>query len=349
MDIREKVYERLLPVRSQPRFHLSVRWAAMVALVMILSAGAAYALWPPRPTPDPGLEAAQAENLIVQINETKTLTFYEPVRKLDVTVDYAYADSNRIAVGYHINGVADAGTGAEIWFNPTLKDAERHQKFLWLFNNQVEKEYATDGDATDGDETDGDETFTITGLTHFNSSPITDTPKTLTLDFQLEFAFSTAEMREREPNTALGLGVANFRFTVPYNPGRTIVAEQTAEASNLTITIQNVVIAPSVTRVEFCVNDPQPLSVDKWLWETSVSLDVDDQTLFTDLPVTVIAIDATEEGIMADPNPACRALTIPEALTDQSGTWTITLNGFSNFESGQTIPGVWTFVFDVEE
>jgi hypothetical protein len=220
----------------------------------------------------------------------------------------------------------------EMYSNPTLSDDVARQ-YLWLpTSGQQVMEVGNAGD------------FTHSAIISFDSGMITGNPANLNLSLRLELAYTTAESRADDPYGMFPAGEATFDFTIPFNPGRTVAVDEAVEASGLAITVQQVVITPSLTRLDLCLSDASAFNVDAWLsWETLVTLDVNGERVVTDLPA---AFTGSNGGIL-EPASACRSLAIADALADYNGSWSLTLNGFQNTEAGQTIPGAWTFTFDV--
>ncbi len=263
------------------------------------------------------------------INQTASLPASDDLPSLNVSVDYAYADANRVAVGYHVSGT---GTDIMIYSNPTLTDTAGRQ-YLWLPSSGQEVTENQSG------------TFTHEGLLSFDASGVTGDPGVLDLTLKIEVAFTTADLRATEPYTMIFAGGTTFSFQVPFNPGRTVAVNQSVSSPDQSIEVQKVVIAPSLTRLDVCLSNPSVFAVDDWLdWHTGATLDVNGQRVFTDLPADF----AGYNGTPLSPDAACRAITIPEALMEQMGAWTLTLNGFNNTASGQTVPGSWTFSFNVQ-
>ncbi|WP_119071713.1 hypothetical protein [Aggregatilinea lenta] len=337
MDIRSKVHDRLgvpAPARTPFVARLNLKWAAALVVVLAASTGAVYALMQTLLQPDPGLRTVQAENQIVQLGQMQSLPVDDPLTRLDVTLDYAYADANRIAVGYHVTGSAAAGTGVEVYSNQQLADAQG-RAYPWL---------PTSGQQTTQKQSGAEETFTHEGLMSFDASAVPVGTGTLDLALTLQVAYTTTATRADNPAIMGFAGDANFSFQVPVNPGRIVDVRQSASAAGLAIEIQKVVITPSMTRVELCLSSAEPFAVDAWTaWESPVTLDVNGERVLTGLPSGFTGLN----GAPLDPGAACRALAIPDALTRRTGDWSLTLDGFTNHESGQTVSGPWTFTFAV--
>ncbi|MBI5961128.1 MAG: hypothetical protein HY866_20495 [Chloroflexi bacterium] len=341
MDIREKLLNRLdIPgkLNLRPGLRMNRRWSALVAVLILVSATAAYALRQALIQPDPGLQKMLVENQVVQIDQTQPVSAeynIEPLQDVSITLDYAYADSNRVAAAYQVTGTAAAGTAVQVYSNPTLVDADE-RSYPWLpnsFQQITETQAGTAG-----------ELFTLNGLMSFDASGVDNAPDTLHLKLRIDMAFTTAETRSEDQYLMMGAGETTFEFEVPFNPGRTITVGQSAPAGDLTVEVQKVVIAPSLTRVDLCLSSSTPFAVDQWLsWESPVTLDVNGERILTDLAAGFTGLKG--EPLHADS--PCRALNVPDALTEHLGQWVLTLDRFENKEAGITLPGPWTFTFDV--
>lgn len=330
MDIRQKVYEQIGTTKTRkPTGRLGLRRVAALVVLVMVSATAVYAWQQSRIQPDPGIQAVQSQ--VAQIDQTQSIAVEEPLTSLNVTVDYAYADSNRVTVAYEMTGTAAADAGVQFFSNPLLTDSDG-QPYYWL---PTSGQWATDVQG---------ETFTYEGIMSFDASMLTNNPSVLNLTLTIQVAYTTAEQRAEDQYAMLAGGDAIFNFTVPFNPGQTVEVAQSASAGDLSIEVQRVVIAPSLTRLDVCLSDATPFAVDAWPdWESPVSVDVNGQRVATDQRAGFTGL----HGEPLTPDATCRSLAIPTSLVGQTGSWVITLNGFQNRESGQRVDGTWSFTFDV--
>lgn len=343
-DLKEKILLQTAQTMPTSKSAIWRRWGlvAIALLAVVVSASAAYAFVQIFVQPDPGIQAMQDDNQVVQLDITQPIELApgtsaptnSPVRDLHVTLDYAYADANRIAVAYQIVGTTDVGADVQIFSNPTLSDGEGNA-YLWIPSSGQQSTT----------QADNEETFTHSGIMSFDASGVVDDPETLDLELTIDIAYTTADMRGRDPNLMMMAGLTRFDFSLPFNPGRSIALDESANDRGLTVRLEKVVITPSLTRLEVCFSDPQVFAVDAWLsWETPLDLDVNGAAVLSDVTASFSGLNS----VPLEPDAPCRSLVIAEALTEQTGQWTVTLNGFDNFDSGEQVDGVWTFNFEVK-
>ncbi len=328
MDLRDRIHQQI-QTGGSTRSGLRLRRALLIAVLLLMTATAAYALYQTVIQPDPGIEAVQNQNLVVQLDQTQTVepvSDYPPeISGVSVTLDYAYADANRITVAYSV--VADTAEGVQIdlYANPTLTDSAGNQ-YLWLVSSGQHVLDSAHSSAS--------------GTMSFDASSITDAPETLDLNLQIEVAYTTADMRAENPYMMAMAGKTTFSFSLPFNPGQTVAVDQSVTASDLAVEVRQVVIAPSLTRVDVCY-DPTNLSGDAWLsWEAVVTLAIDGETLIDRQPVGI-------DGFRS-PDAPCRALSIPASLVGHAGSWALTIHEFHNKDTDESLAGDWAFTFVVE-
>lgn len=335
MDLRNRILQAAAP--NRPLYQRRFGWqrVALVAVLMLLTATAAYAFYQTRVQPDAGIGAVQADNLIVQLDQSEAITISgDIIQQMTVTLDYAYADSNRITVAYEIDGIAVPDAQVVLFANPTLSDSQG-RAYFWLPASGQQLQAGTPSET--------DTAFGMSGIMSFDSSGVQEQPEALDLTLQLDVAYTTAELQQNDPFAMMMAGRASFSFSLPFNQGQQIAVEQSAAASNLEIRVNQVVIAPSLTRVDLCY-DPTGLAGDQWLsWQVDVSLSIAGHPLLDHQPADL----SGSGGEPLSPDAPCRALVISQSLSGQSGTWELTLHGFRNVETGETLEGEWRYQFEV--
>jgi hypothetical protein len=178
-------------------------------------------------TQDPGLE----DEMITPINLSQT------VGDMTFTVDWAYADANRIALGYSIR--RENGVLANSWLSDVrLTDSEGRQYFpigpLGM-DHSIPEMLSTDA--------------------HFDASIIEngigqDAPKELKLHLKVKNTF-------------------DFDFKVPFQGGVRI-EEKNFEFDNLTASVKWAIISPSMTLLYLCYQVPEDGA-----WYADVELNYD--------------------------------------------------------------------------
>jgi hypothetical protein len=168
---------------------------------------------------DPGLD----ESMITPINLSQT------VGAMTFTIDWAYADANRIALGYSLSH--DRGNTAipNHWLTnveliATDSEGRRYQPIgAFGIDRSIPEMLSTDA--------------------HFDASIIEngtdeDAPKELNLHLKVRDTFE-------------------FDFTVPFTGGVRVENGKKVEFENLTASIEWVVISPSMTHLYFCYEMPE--------------------------------------------------------------------------------------------
>lgn len=322
MDLRNNIRQQL--PASAPRRPVAKRPLLVVALVLMTTT-AAYALYQSVIQPDPGIQAVQSENRVVQVDQTQTISpASEGDPSVTVTLDYAYADANRITVAFSAAAQPAAGE-IDLYINPLLTDSSG-RSFMWLTSSGQQVRDAANS--------------TVSGIMSFDASPITDAPAELALSLRLDAAYTTADLRANDPNAMLMAGGTEFNFTLPFNSGRTVAIGQAVTAGDLAIEARQAVIAPSLTRIDVCY-DPARFASGEWLsWVATVSLMVNDALVLDHQTANI-------EGF-AEPIAPCRAFTLPADLDTQSGEWTFTVHDLHNTATNDVVPGDWVYTFSVE-
>src|SRR5688572_20716208 len=134
MDMWPQIKSQLAansPMQQRSAFRL-VRVMAALAILVAVSA-VTYAVYQEITNADPGLEAVDRDNKIIYFDESKpvtptngeTPTDYD----LNVRLDYAYADANRITVSYTTSGKAPASESVSVFSNPNLYNADGRELY----------------------------------------------------------------------------------------------------------------------------------------------------------------------------------------------------------------------------
>lgn len=301
--------ERTAPPKPKHVWRLAN--VAAATAIFAFSAAAVYAVYQEIRGGDPGLEAVNADNQIIFFDETHTVEGGEPY-DLAVTLDYAYADANRITASVTANGMAPQSDQIAVYLNPTLTDDAGNQ-YVWL--------PVGGGGGGGGGSSNSDELVPFsTGLTaNFDASLLTDVPEELNLHLLVEVAYTTAD----DPMGMIFLGATTFDFTLPLNPGRVMDTPQTAEADSMDMTLQKVVVAPSLTRIELCY-ETTPENAN---WVPFGRLEIGGEVV-TEGQFATAGIG----GQPIESDDPCRAIIIPDALQDREGEWQLTIEGLVSTE-----------------
>jgi hypothetical protein len=260
---------------------------------------------------DPGINAVSEEITYFDLTQPIPGDAGEKYN-LQVRLDYAYADANRITISYGVTGEAKASEALTIYHTPTLTD-DRGNQYVWL--------PIGGGGGGGGGRNNPDEIIqSSSGLTtSFDASLLTDAPEALNLSLKIEVAYSSTSTAQQ--GDMVYAGETTFDFTLPLNPGRVMDTPQTVTAGGIDMTLQKVVVSPSLTRIELCYLEP-----DDAIWTPYGRLEVDGEET---LPEGQFAM-AGLGGLPLEEDDPCRALVIPQALQDQNGEWTLTITHLAN-------------------
>jgi hypothetical protein len=218
---------------------------------------------------NPVMDAAREAGLIEDIGLSQT------VDDVTVTLDWAYADVQRIVLQYTITTTGDVDPQSIVspFASPQLRDSSGVM-FSYASSypapgetpNElvVNLEYYTQA-LVPGDEA-GE---VIVNNEYFNVDPL---PQELDLELRLRLGDYTVP--EGMPNAGAEIEPAGpfvFDFTVPLYPAITFEPMETADAAGLSVSLERVTITPANTSVRLCY--PLP---DRRDWQPEVSLEIGD-------------------------------------------------------------------------
>lgn len=289
------------PRKATYRHALTLTRVAAIGMLLLVSA-VTYGFYQQVISGDPGLEAVSRANLITYFNETRTI---EGPYNFEVSLEYAYADANRIVIASSAKGSAASRLELRLYPDVNLYTEDGEEiPYLPLGG----------GNGGGGGPYDPEEIIVteVSGQVMFDSSALQVTTKEIPLVLEFVMGYSTTE-------TGGGMligGTTQFNLTLPFNPGRVMDTPQTVTANGLEITLQKVVVAPSLTRIELCYQDPEPEGV---VWSLYGSIDVDDKPI---IPMQSLNAIWDAEIIEAQP---CQLINLTQSLMDAEGEWQLTL------------------------
>jgi len=301
MNLWPKIQSQLnAPVSRRTRSTLSILKFAIVLILTLVVSAAAFAIYQGIRMGDSGLNAVNEENLVTHLNLTQV------VDGITVTLNYAYADANRIVVDYAANGTAEAeeNIASFVFQTATLSDDRGHE-FVGLNGSG-----GGGGGGGGGSEPGGLTSFSAGMQSHYDASIIEDAPEELNLRLELAFGVIYMDGSAAEPTHA------TFEFTIPFNAGTTIDTAQTISASDIDMTLRKVVIAPSLTRLELCYDAPAPVGRE---WTVYGKLAVNGAEIVTENQLMGATAAPLDDGT------PCWALSMPEALDKERGDWALTI------------------------
>lgn len=313
MNIRKGIelrIEKIRPLSTRPLLRIS---RAAIVLVALMFATVAYAFYQHITyIGDPGIETAASENLVTELGLIQT----HPDADVNVTLNWAYADGNRIALDWGLDYALIHG------------DVEATDIQLLDVNGQpypyLNSSYPLSGGGGPSDRG-------ISGRReNWDARGITDSPDSLELTLVL-----TIETLEPISNEAGGGGEGGgggseeddfaaqpteiipiapyqirFDFTVPFIPAVSGLSEpMTVEVAGIPITISNIRYTPSDTQGLMCL--PVGLFGEYTLLLDETHLEYKTQFMVSEAPVS------------SDDKTACYDFKVVGVLADSDGTLTL--------------------------
>ena len=233
-----------------PLFHRSAMVAAIaVALIALVFVGVVVALSTKEKAAKViyGVGAVYEAGLVHPINET------QQIGDIAITIDWAYADWNQILVGYTTEGKANENERIEV--------------------NTVSA-VLPNGDAVEGGPTAGYSEESVD-----SSVAAFKTPQELreldTVNVQLVLRGQYVQYRtlfevpadQAAPIETIIRGGEDFSFnlSIPMTRGRIIEVGKMVEARGYQVSLEQLVIAPSMTTAGLCFEVPNPIHYHDWI------------------------------------------------------------------------------------
>jgi hypothetical protein len=314
-----------IQARLQPQRHPSwwtrivpatrLGWAFLALALFLALGAAAYAVAPilSRVSQmEAGLQHIEQSKLGQELNLSQTLN------GITVTLQWVYADANRLVVGFMVNGPEDLpGNHALSPARVTLTDAAGT-----VFPGLVGYGVTGQSDILKVSLPSGEGAYLLT----FDAAPIEGEPAELDLQLVMEVETyvvptpvpSTPDVYEDmgplEPVVPMATaGPFTFDFSVPFIPGRTVEVQQTVETAEVAVRLERVVVTPSETRAILCFDPPDGGSKE---WTLITALDTGDGQELSGGVCSQLSGTSGE---------ICYRDIYLDALTGRSGTWTLTV------------------------
>jgi hypothetical protein len=325
----QKQLEKPAPRRARPALRLGKAAVGVAAAALVSAVG--YAYYQSR-MDDPGLQAVDNADMVTHLNLSQTID------GMTVTVDYAYADANRISISYSASGNVPVAS-SYVFGDVKFTDDRGH-----AFRDLLSGGGGGGGGGGGPEATEMQVMFNANGS--YDATVIQDAPDKLNLRLEI----TLAQMNDgwllpngtTVPNTnglpdpnaqsvsvpaGKQVGPYIFNFTIPFNKGRTLSEPKTAESNGIALTLRRFVVTPSMTRAELCFNLPIPADLKPrypdvpLTWAIVGRLQVDDQTL--DIPLT----NDTSLTTGAAPEANCHAYPIAQAALKSASNadWKLTI------------------------
>lgn len=328
-----KQIEAKLPTPSARTLHrsLTLGKAAVIVVLITVTALTAYAFYQEVALPgDPGITSVDQADLITRIDETQPLGGDNQV---SVTLEYAYADANRITIGYTVSGISPDGRRMMAYSNPTLTTAsgEAVDRMLAL---ATEEDQQQDAQSEEREFSSSLTTNFITpdlGLSEGDS---------VNFNLAIDVALSYLDNGEFPAPSMIMAGQASFTFSVPFITGPVIEIDQTADAAEPPVSLQRVSITPSMTRLDMCYELPPVTEVPGW--SPFVTVSIDGESVFAGQVETYGLEDRY------DLNSPCKGVILPISLQGQDGAWHVEITEFHDLGAfSEPVIGPWVFDFEV--
>lgn len=287
----------------------------VLALVLSLMVGATgYALAPVVGRlfqQDAGMRGIQRDDLIQHYQMKATID------GVAVELLRAYADANRIIVGYAIR--SDEGQRYDPREVRLTTDAGT------VLPPSGGMGVVGQSDILDVNLPPGESTHVRT----FDAAPIQGEPANIGLHLAIELEamnlpahkgaatptpIQSPETGSRRVIVGPTVGPFTFDFTVPFIPARTAVVQQTVETAGVAVHLEQVRVTPSETRVVLCFQPPDAEHED---WTTIASLEAG--------PVSGVSGASRSRDTTSRAARECYQHVFPVSLYDYHGEWQVTV------------------------
>jgi hypothetical protein len=299
-------------VQLMPTTRLS-RVFLVLALCLAFGAGA----WAVSPIVDRLFRVDPGLDHVGQAGLGQDLALSQTVDGVTVTLEWAYADANRIAIGLTVHGSYILGYDLA---HIALRD--RHGRPFPLSMGMGAKGQS---DVLQLELSSGEGAHVLS----FDASALRGAPSTLDLGLVVEVARSPMPLSQHV------IGPFIFDFSLPLNPGKVVDVQQRVTAASVDVELRQVVVTPSETRVLLCLGAPGGIGTN---WG-AVS------TLRTETgQADGVWVRSAAEG--------CALHGFLPPLYDQPGEWTLTVTELVMHDRTQPgeparMAGPWVFHFHV--
>jgi len=276
------------PMRTRPTFRL-MRVAIAIAILLLFSL-ISYALYQ-NSIHDPGLSGAEAADLFTYLDMSQT------VDDVTVTLNWAYADANRIALSYETrydrNIVGDSIGVIDTLLIDKTSDIPLINRFGGGGGGGGETSIARFESTANFQAPEG---FELSGTLDLQLHLILGDPAQAGLAFgggggqsggggggfvpEGQQPPSGVEANPMEPIAF------TFDFSLPVLPALEINIDETQTVNEVTVMLQSVEVTPSLTRAVICYTPPTP--DDRWLLITRLETDTMTLTWESGMPTTTV-------------------------------------------------------------
>ena len=350
LDLWPAIQARLQPQRRLSRWArvmpaTRLGWAFLVLTLFLAFGAVTYAVAPIVERlfqQEAGLRHVEQANLVQELNLSQT------VDGVTVTLERAYADANRIVVGFTIKGPNGQRYDAH---HLTLTDAAGT-----VFSGMLGYGVTGQSDILQVSLPPGEGAYVLA----FDAAPVEGAPAELDLRLVMEVKeFVLPSYAPEPPPTPVSppaeppasmvvealpapegaiIGPFTFDFRVPFIPGRVAEVNQTVEDAGMAVRLERVVVTPSETRVYLRFDSPGGAEM-RWI------------------PIAMLKAPGDEESesyfaYSANDDPPVHRYGFLAPLYDQRGEWELTVTELVGSDLAQPgeqtrLAGPWVFRFRV--
>jgi Domain of unknown function (DUF4179) len=268
---------------------------------------------------DPGMQQVQASQLVKPINQTLTN------QGITVTLDGAYADANRVIVGYTIQYPSGYEWDGMQYENDLVLATDNGTLLPW-------KDYGAAMEMENGK-------YAV--VPSFDASAVMDSPTEIHL--QLKIQLRAIKQVAADKGVVIAPEPFVFNFTTAFTPARVAELNQTVVVHNVPITLQKVVFTPSETRLYVRFQETDGLPASSWTEDGTLNLAADNWQLVNQTNYQ-FAHARTRDG---------EFYPLPFALNGKHGEWTLTIAKIASYPDEahsvmtKQLTGPWVFHFTV--
>lgn len=203
----------------------------------------------------------QGIQFLIEDGLVKEMDLSQTEKGITVTLEWAYADVNRIVIGYTVKHPGDRCNGV---FSLTDRDGSDFPPIIGGYGHGWEglssQVVSFNASSVQGIPERLDLRLNLQ-ISTFNLPGETPAPPASTVNAETGVTFAEVEpMRIGPPEATF-----EFDFSVPFHSGREIKIGQSADAAGVEITLERVTIAPSDARLEFCFAGLDYSEVESWI------------------------------------------------------------------------------------
>lgn len=301
-------------------------WIALTAMFLLLFGTTVYAV---SPTIRQLLRMDSALNQVEMSGLGQSLHLSQTVEDVTVSLEWTYADENRIAVVYTIHSL-DGKQYDLRQITLTDKDGTNFNLITGMVTTIGAAEFS---EVTSLLNTGG-------YVLSFDASPVSGMPATL--DLHLNMVLETVAEKEI-------VGSIAFDFTTPFHYGIVVEPSQTVTAVGKHLTLEKIVITPSDMTAIICFDKPEDGYSD-WLPISSIQVESEETSAY-----------ARVGSQSSQDEKGCTHNRYFPPLYNQPGSWTLTVTELVGFkikdslvdpESAEApeqlrVKGPWVFEFEM--